>query len=602
MSTAPSQIDDTPQPKEEDASSSNVEANDEVMKSEDATEQLHNSAKAADEETSTAAMKTDADATEEVREGNREGLSKSIEDALRLMEEVEAQEEEARERMQEEEDGWLNRDTGRQWNKQFACYSSANYHNSSGLERGDKIILPPSCLSELYGSSIGDDGTPLMFELSSMSSGEELTIPCGVLEFSASETTMLAPSWMMKNIMTKEGDIVTVKRVTLPKATFIKFKALTANFNAIFENRKNILEYELRRYIAVKKGTTLSIWHKDDEYKFEVLDVKPAESVCIQNTDVEVDFEGSDVAATTTSSSGSGIIQYGGSKKQKKEDDNSSTKSDTTTKKTFEAFGGRGELQQSGSTFFADKDQSHYSVCSNCEAQVPKESVALHEANCFRNIFRCSECGKRFKKAEKEEHMQNYHGMVKCKCGREMQKWRLELHEQEECDDREIACPFCGVAQKASSLSSHQNFCGARTEQCPDCGKFITLQDFAVHRESKCRVISNKRTLKESVLICPTCFTPFVDVNELMDHVVSCSSTAESNAAAQSVPMEVDSTTETAAGTPTTATPTTTTNPGSVQLRGSTDDIIICPYCQDPFLQFDDLEAHCKSQHSEEEH
>jgi len=65
------------------------------------------------------------------------GLTKSVEDALRAMEEA------------DDDDGWLNRDVGRLWSKQFACYSSANYHNSNAIEHGDKIILPPSSLTEL---------------------------------------------------------------------------------------------------------------------------------------------------------------------------------------------------------------------------------------------------------------------------------------------------------------------------------------------------------------------------------------------------------------------------------------------------------------------
>jgi len=116
---------------------------------------------------------------------------------------------------------------------------------------------------------------------------------------------------------------------------------------------KTRLEYELRRYAAVKKGTTLSIWHKESEYRFEVVDAKPSDMVSIHNTDVEVDFEDS----TTTT----GNINFGGSVKQTKE----SSMSTIEDKKGFEAFGGRGELQDSGAHFFADKDQSEYRVCSN---------------------------------------------------------------------------------------------------------------------------------------------------------------------------------------------------------------------------------------------
>ena len=47
---------------------------------------------------------------------------------------------------------------------------------------------------------------------------------CGVLEFTAPEGNCYVPFWMMQNLMLEEGGVLSVKNVSLPKATFVKFK------------------------------------------------------------------------------------------------------------------------------------------------------------------------------------------------------------------------------------------------------------------------------------------------------------------------------------------------------------------------------------------
>ena len=47
---------------------------------------------------------------------------------------------------------------------------------------------------------------------------------CGVLEFTAPEGNCYVPFWMMQNLMLEEGGVLSVKNVSLPKATYVKFK------------------------------------------------------------------------------------------------------------------------------------------------------------------------------------------------------------------------------------------------------------------------------------------------------------------------------------------------------------------------------------------
>ncbi|CAF3995221.1 unnamed protein product [Rotaria sordida] len=55
------------------------------------------------------------------------------------------------------------------------------------------------------------------------------------------------------------------------------------------------------------------------------------------------------------------------------------------------------------------------------------------------------------------------------------------------CDSRSIKCSFCQEPQPSSSaLSAHLMLCGNKTDQCPNCRKFIRRAIFAYHYENNC--------------------------------------------------------------------------------------------------------------------
>lgn len=68
------------------------------------------------------------------------------------------------------------------------------------VERGGKIIMPPSALEKLNISSVS---YPMMFKL--VNTKIDKTTHCGVLEFVADEGRVYLPLWMMQNLMLQEG-------------------------------------------------------------------------------------------------------------------------------------------------------------------------------------------------------------------------------------------------------------------------------------------------------------------------------------------------------------------------------------------------------------
>ena len=114
---------------------------------------------------------------------------------------------------------------------------------------------------------------PMMFKLTS-ASGSRAT-HCGVQEFSADESRAYLPQWMMQNLLLEEGDMVIVRNVQLPTASFVKLRPHSSAFLAI-TNPRAMLERKLRDYAALTVGDIIKLHYADTEFYFDVLEAKPA--------------------------------------------------------------------------------------------------------------------------------------------------------------------------------------------------------------------------------------------------------------------------------------------------------------------------------------
>ncbi|KAL7579939.1 hypothetical protein ACA910_004936 [Epithemia clementina (nom. ined.)] len=175
----------------------------------------------------------------------------------------------------------------RRFEEQYHCYSVA-YADKSHLEKGDKILLPPSAFDTLARLQVD---YPMLFKLTAMSSdGEERRTHCGVLEFTAEEGCVYIPFWMMQNLLIEEGSLITVTNVSLPKATFVKLQPQSVDFLEI-SNPRAVLEHALRNFSCVTVGDVIQIPYNNKNYHFALQDVKPGPAACIIETDCNVDFD-----------------------------------------------------------------------------------------------------------------------------------------------------------------------------------------------------------------------------------------------------------------------------------------------------------------------
>lgn len=167
--------------------------------------------------------------------------------------------------------------------EQYHCYS-VSVADKAHLEKGDKILLPPSAFDTLARLQVD---YPMLFRLNA-ESGQKTH--CGVLEFTAEEGTCYIPFWMMQNLLIQEGEVITVTNVSLPKATMIKLKPQHVDFLEI-SNPKAVLEFALRNFSCVTKGDVIQIPYNNKNYQFELREVQPQDAACIIETDCNLEFD-----------------------------------------------------------------------------------------------------------------------------------------------------------------------------------------------------------------------------------------------------------------------------------------------------------------------
>jgi len=172
----------------------------------------------------------------------------------------------------------------RRFEEQYHCYSVA-YADKPHLEKGDKILLPPSAFDTLARLQVD---YPMLFKLSS--SVDNKTTHSGVLEFTAEEGTCYIPFWMMQNLLIEEGAVITVANVSLPKASFVKLQPQSVDFLEI-SNPRAVLEHALRNFSCVTKGDIIQLPYNNKNYHFELKEVEPQDAACIIETDCNVDFD-----------------------------------------------------------------------------------------------------------------------------------------------------------------------------------------------------------------------------------------------------------------------------------------------------------------------
>ncbi|KAH8851275.1 Ubiquitin recognition factor in ER-associated degradation protein 1 [Schistosoma japonicum] len=168
----------------------------------------------------------------------------------------------------------------------YRCYPVSFLADNfrSSVEKGGKIIMPPSALDVLTRLNVQ---YPMLFKLTNQQANR--TTHCGVLEFVADEGRIYVPYWMLKNLHLEEGGLVSVVNAALPVASFARFQPQSTDFLDI-SNPKAVLENALRDFACLTVGDIIAISYNERIYELKVLETKPKDAVTIIECDMSVDF------------------------------------------------------------------------------------------------------------------------------------------------------------------------------------------------------------------------------------------------------------------------------------------------------------------------
>lgn len=175
----------------------------------------------------------------------------------------------------------------------------------------------------------------------------------------------------------------------------------------------------------------------------------------------------------------------------------------------------------------AHVEEKHRMVaCPQCEEQVENGVLEEHmQTSC---LVPCTNCGERVAKGRMEEHLESECVGACQNCGEQVQMSAMAKHLDEACSRRPVRCEFCELSFPADSIMEHGDMCGARTEKCTKCDRWVMLKHLSVHEALDCELdpssdMGSSPDLRASAPqeFCQYCNQPCYSIDQLQEHLSS---------------------------------------------------------------------------------
>ncbi|KAF5280482.1 hypothetical protein FQA39_LY18063 [Lamprigera yunnana] len=128
-------------------------------------------------------------------------------------------------------------------------------------------------------------------------------------------------------------------------------------------------------------------------------------------------------------------------------------------------------------------------VCANCKREIPHYNYVMHTAHCARNISLCKICKNPIPKGQYEQHIKT------CKVEDAPKQMQKLADTDKTLRSAHLAinllvCQFCELELPKLDLIEHENYCGARTEKCEECGEMVMFKYRQLHRDTNHGVLN----------------------------------------------------------------------------------------------------------------
>lgn len=95
---------------------------------------------------------------------------------------------------------------------------------------------------------------------------------------------------MFQRLYLEEGMMVNLRNIKLEKGKLLKIRPHLTEF-VMHPNPRTILENNLRAFVCVTKGDTITVQFNKKKYSIDIIECKPKDAISLTNVDVEVDFD-----------------------------------------------------------------------------------------------------------------------------------------------------------------------------------------------------------------------------------------------------------------------------------------------------------------------
>jgi len=161
------------------------------------------------------------------------------------------------------------------WQAKLATYSIASVARREGrrdwneVTQGNKVVLPREVYEYLTSRNLPID----KFQLLNPERKRALRLFTGPLDFCAPSGECYLPSWVMRQLGIKEGDVCAVATANFPAAAYIKFQAHTSDFLDIGDHTA-VLTRTIENLGGLTKGSYVRVSDGRRTYTLDVLDVR----------------------------------------------------------------------------------------------------------------------------------------------------------------------------------------------------------------------------------------------------------------------------------------------------------------------------------------
>jgi len=236
-----------------------------------------------------------------------------------------------------------------------------------------------------------------------------------------------------------------------------------------------MMEWVLRRFVAVSEGDRLQVEHAGRSYAFDVLRCTPERAIAITDADVSVNF--TEPAVDAEEDDEEAVLPDGRSALTRSQELRSE-------EAKVEAQAAK-EKEREGATlgaFSGGVEGKDFKTCPNCRHRIPIAASAMHELTCARRNWYCEQCHSVVLRSEKDAHIEQQHAPIQCDwCNEVVEKRSLLQHKRDSCPGRPVQCRYCQLKMLYRQLWEHERSCGAVTERCPKCGGRFPRKDLAAH-------------------------------------------------------------------------------------------------------------------------